>query len=139
MLAQVTGWHHVQQARLPTTNKVSIGKVKLTVVLKNLNSQKANHSDASPSWITKLCYEDLCVPITGIINQALGEAKYPDLHKSIDVTPMAKNNSPSACSDCRPISLLWYIGKVAEIFINRRLRAALLRAALLVVSRLYKN
>ena len=72
---------------------------------------KFDSCDASPSWITKLCYEDLCVPITGIINQALREAKYPDLHKSIDVTPIAKNNSPSACSDCRPISLLWYIGK----------------------------
>ena len=51
-------------AWLPTTNEVSIGQVKL--VLKNLNSQKANHSDDYPSWITKLCYEDLCGPITDI-------------------------------------------------------------------------
>ena len=111
-------------AWLPTTNEVSIGQVKL--VLKNLNSQKANHSDDYPSWITKLCYEDLCGPITDIINQVLREAKYPNLYKSAEVTPIAKNNSPSACSDYRPISLLWHVGKVAELFINRRLRAALL-------------
>jgi hypothetical protein len=99
---------------------VSIGEVKLA--LKNINSRKSTHSDDYPSWITKSSHEDLCVPVTAIINRVFRTGVFPELYKSAEVTPIAKNSSPAAYKDYRPISLLWHIGKVIELFINKRLR-----------------
>ena len=76
--------------------------------------------------MSKLCHEDLWVPIADIINHSQREAKFPALYKTAEVIPIAKTNSPSTCKDHRPISLLWHVGKVAENFINRRIRTHIL-------------
>ena len=94
--------------------------------LRRINSSKSVNSEDYPPWVTKLCYEDLCVPITDIVNQSLQEAKYPTLYKQAEITPVPKHNSPASPKDYRPISLLWHVGKVAENFINKQLRAFLL-------------
>ena len=103
---------------------VSIGEVKQ--YLRRINSSKSVNSEDYPPWVTKLRYEDLCVPITDIVNQSLQEAKYPMLYKQAEITPVPEHNSPASPKDYRPISLLWHIGKVAENFINKQLRAFLL-------------
>jgi hypothetical protein len=103
---------------------VSIGEVKKH--LKSINSTKSVSSEDYPPWITKMCCEDLCVPITNIVNQSLREAKFPSIYKHAEITPVAKHTSPASCKDYRPISLLWNVGKVLEHFINKKLRSALI-------------
>jgi hypothetical protein len=83
---------------------ISIGEVKQR--LKILNTGKAVNSQDYPPWITKMCHEDLCVPITNILNHTLREARFPSLYKQAEITPVAKHSSPASCKDYRPISLL---------------------------------
>jgi hypothetical protein len=110
----------------PTSHKaevISIGLVKLA--LKNINAGKAVHSQDYPPWITKNCAEDLCIPITIIVNKTLQQCKFPMLYKRAEITPIPKTRSAATCKDYRPISLLWHIGKVVETFICRTLRQQL--------------
>jgi hypothetical protein len=94
--------------------------------LKEINSRKATNSNDYPAWISKLCCEDICTPLTDIINQMFKERHFPDKWKAAEVVPLLKTNSPSQCSDYRPISLLWHLGKIAEFFINKRLKSQML-------------
>ncbi|MEM9855555.1 MAG: hypothetical protein AAF841_14080 [Pseudomonadota bacterium] len=74
---------------------VSIGEVKQ--YLRRINSSKSVNSEDYPPWVTKLCYEDLCVPITDIVNQSLQEAKYPMLYKQAEITrPCANMSKPAS-------------------------------------------
>ena len=100
--------------------EISIGQVK--TAMKNINASKAVHGEDFPSWISKNCYEDLCIPVTKIVNLALQTCKYPTMFKQAEITPIAKTKSPSTAKDYRPISLLWHVGKIIESFMNRQLQ-----------------
>mgnify|MGYP001790979048 CR=1 FL=1 len=105
------------------TDEISIGLIKSA--LKNVNSRKSVHSQDYPPWITKACAEDLCIPITMIVNMTLQQCKFPSLYKRAEITPLPKTKSAATCKDYRPISLLWHIGKVVESFMNTQLREQL--------------
>ena len=105
-------------------DEISIGQVKK--YLRQMDSRKSVHSGDFPPWITKMCCEDVCTPITNIVNHALREQIFPAMYKSAEITPVPKHSSASTCKDYRPISLLWHVGKVVEHFINIKLRSSLL-------------
>ena len=90
----------------------SFGEVKQ--LLKKINTSKATHSEDYPSWISKQCCEDLCIPVTNIINAMLKNGQYPKLWKSAEIRPLKKVPHLKTYKDYRPISLLSHIGKIAE-------------------------
>lgn len=93
---------------------VSIGEVKK--VLQQLNTKKATNSNDYPTWITKLCADDLCLPLTDIISCMFETSRFPAKWKDAEVCPLPKVQCPTTHKDFRPISLLWHCGKVAEKF-----------------------
>ena len=91
---------------------VSLGQVKQW--LRNIDTSKSTCASDFPSWVSKLCCEDLCVPLCDIINHCLRTGTYPAIWKQADVIPFEKTKNISNPSDFRPISLLWNLGKVLE-------------------------
>jgi hypothetical protein len=78
------------------------------------DTSKVTHSQDFPSWITKECVEDICVPVTEIINSMLEQRQYPARYKTAEVRPLKKVTTPNSFKDYRPISLLWRLGKIME-------------------------
>ena len=74
----------------------SYGKIKL--LLKQLNNQKATHSNDTPTWVTKKAAEDLCVPVTHITNKMLQLQKYPASWKNAEIRPLKKKSFNSLIS-----------------------------------------
>ena len=101
-----------------------IGEVKSAI--KAIDSSKAVNSSEYRPWISKLYHKDLCVPITSIINDVLQQMRFPSPYKTAEITPVPKHSSPATFKDYRPISLLWHIGKLIELFMNRRIREQML-------------
>ena len=111
-------------ANLPTAlPPVSYGEIKQ--LLKCLNSQKATHSNDTPTWVTKTAAEDLCVPVTHIINKMLQQQKYPALWKNAEIRPLKKTSGAQTPGDYRPIALLYHLGKVAEDVILDKLKSCI--------------
>ena len=91
---------------------VNIGQVKHW--LKNIDTSKSTCSKDFPSWVTKQCSEDLCIPMCDLINHCLRTGVFPCIWKEAEVIPFEKSKSVESPSDFRPISLLWNLGKILE-------------------------
>ena len=100
--------------------ELSIGEVKQ--LINKLDTSKSTNSDDFPTWVSKSAVEDICVPVTDIINCMLKTNQYPQIWKHAEIRPLKKTKNPSTPNHYRPISLLFHIGKVAEEVILRKLR-----------------
>ena len=103
---------------------VDIGLVKKR--LKLIDISKSAHSQDFPAWISRDCAEDVCTPLTDIINTIFRERRFPSLWKRAEVLPLPKVKNVKALSDHRPISLLWHCGKIAEAFVMDRYKQEVL-------------
>ena len=99
---------------------LSYGEVKL--LLKQINSSKATYHNDTPAWLTKTAAEDLCVPVTHIINKMLEHQQYPNLWKHAEVRPLKKTANAKEPSQYRPIALLCHLGKIAADVILAKLK-----------------
>ena len=109
-------------ANFPTAlQPVSIGEVKH--LLKKLNTGKATHGNDIPTWVSKVAADDLCVPLTTIINKMLETQEYPEIWKNSQIRPLKKTTNPSGPGDYRPIALLHHLGKLAEEIILQKLKS----------------
>lgn len=104
-------------------DKVSIGEVK--TLLRNIDHSKSTNGNDFPAWISKLAFEDMCIPVTDILNCMLETNVYPDIWKTAEIRPIKKVKNPTKLSEYRPISLLHHLGKVAEEIILKRLRSSI--------------
>lgn len=82
--------------------------------LRQIDTSKATSSSDFPSWVSKSCSEDLCLPICDIINDCLSTGIFPTVWKKSEIVPIEKVKCAQSPSDFRPISLLWNIGKILE-------------------------
>ena len=75
---------------------VSIGHVKR--FLYRIDTTKSNNSEDFPSWISEAAAEDLCIPVTNIINTMLDSNTYPSVWKKAEIRPLKKVKNPSQLS-----------------------------------------
>ena len=80
---------------------VHIGQVKHW--LRNIDTSKSTCSRDFPSWVSKQCSEDLCIPMCDLINHCLRTGTYPSIWKTAEVIPFEKCKSVNSPSDFRPI------------------------------------
>ena len=123
---EVGGTAHPITIDLPESKPgalVSCGEVKH--LLTKIKTKKATHSKDYPSWITRACAEDVCVPITDIINNILAQNEFPQKWKSAEIKPLPKVPTPAECKDYRPISLLYHLSKVTETIMMKRYRSSI--------------
>ena len=101
--------------------ETSIGEVKQ--LLRKLDTSKSTNSEDFPTWVSRSAIEDICIPVTDIINCMLRSNLYPHMWKRAEIKPLKKTKNPTTPSEYRPISLLFHIGKVAEEVILRKLKS----------------
>ena len=93
--------------------------------MRKLDISKATNCEDFPAWVSKEACEDLCLPLTDIINCILQTNSYPKLWKKAEIRPLKKVKNPSNPSDYRPKSLLHRTGKIAEQIILSKLKTGL--------------
>ena len=104
----------------PPLDQLSIGEVKL--LMSKLDPSKSTSSEDYPTWVSKDCIEDICIPLHSILNTMLSSGEYPNMWKMSQITPIQKCSSPSEFKHYRPISLLFHLGKLAEQVIINKMR-----------------
>ena len=102
------------QISLLTEHELFVHPGQVKTWLKQIDCRKSTCSQDFPPWVSKLCADDLCLPLCNVINSSLRRGIYPDIWKAAEVVPLEKVKSVKALSDFRPISLLWNLGKILE-------------------------
>ena len=78
---------------------------EVKTMFRKLNTRKASYSEDLPTWVSKECAEDLCVPITNIVNKMLvlsiiqistSTHKFHDSKRHLTLSIIM-----SHCQDCR--------------------------------------
>jgi len=82
--------------------------------LLDIDTKKATTSLDFPSWVTRMCAEDISYPLCTIINHCFVNGVFPNVWKVAEIVPIQKSKTVTSESDFRPISLLWHLGKVVE-------------------------
>ena len=90
---------------------------------------KSCELDPLPTWLLKLCLDELLPIVTKIINTSLESSTVPKSFKSAHVRPCIKKPSlnPNELNNYRPVSNLPFISKILEKVVDVRLKQLLVR------------
>jgi len=80
-------------------------------LLNKLNTNKSTGLDGIGPKILKLCWDNIVIPITYLINKSLTEGVFPSTLKTASVIPLHKSGPKSDPNNYRPISILPTISK----------------------------
>ena len=100
---------------------ITVDELDVYKILKKINTNKATHTDDYPSWVTKNNADLLSEPITNIITSILNTGRFPIIWKRAQINPLPKTTNPKTSKDYRPISLLYHLSKIVELFIKKEL------------------
>ena len=83
--------------------------------------------DSIPTFLLKLCFNELGPIITNLVNLSLSEGIFPSLFKQALVQPLLKKQSLSTddLNNFRPISNLIFISKILEKVVASRIQSHL--------------
>lgn len=83
-------------------------------IIISLKDTAAVGADEIPTKLLKYCAEDICTPLSEIINMCFSLAIFPDDLKKIIIKPVFKKGSKNDISNYRPIALISIIAKIFE-------------------------
>jgi len=98
---------------------VSYEEIRSTIMM--LNKNKSTGSDGIPTIILKELVNEIVIPLTELINQAIISSNYPDKFKYAHVIPLHKGGLKTSPENYRGISLLPILSKIMEDLILKRL------------------
>ncbi|KAG8251187.1 hypothetical protein J6590_108426 [Homalodisca vitripennis] len=93
-------------------------------IKKAINSLKPKTSsgiDEISAKLTKICKEEITIPLTDITNKSLQQGIFPDLLKTAKVYPKYKNGENTSTGSYRPISLISTFSKIIEKVVLEKL------------------
>jgi len=96
-------------------------------IIANLKSKKSSGHDQINSIFLKSISEEICFPVSIIINKSLETSEIPHIMKLAKVIPIYKCKDSQLFSNYRPISLLSVISKIMEKIIHKRLYGYMVR------------
>ena len=102
---------------------LSVGEVK--TLLGRLDPGKATSSEDFPTWVSLEGREDLCIPLSNIINSMLKSAEFLDFWKRAEVRPIPKNANLTLFKDYRPVAMLFHLGKLSEQVLIDKMKSKL--------------
>lgn len=91
------------------------------VVINNLKTKKSMGHDGISTWLLKQLANELCNPLSDLINMSLNNGDVPDILKLAKVIPLYKSKDKHSLENYRPISVLSAISKVVEKIVFKRL------------------
>ena len=95
-------------------------------------SNKSCELDPIPTWLLKICINELLPILTAVINSSLSIGNFPDQCKHAIVRPLLKkdNLDPDELKNYRPVSNLHFISKIIEKLVVQRLEDHLCKYSL---------
>ena len=86
-------------------------------------SNKSCELDPIPTWLLKICINELIPILTAVINSSLSTGEFPEQCKHAIVRPVLKkdNLDPDELKNYRPVSNLHFISKIIEKLVVQRL------------------
>ena len=103
--------------KLPTLKEedvLQVSEAEVLEVLKSMDTSKAVPRNDVSTKVFKAFAEQLCAPITMLINEAILTGYWPDFLKIETVTPVPKVNHPQTVDDLRKICGLLNLSKILE-------------------------
>ena len=108
----------------PTLKKFAFKKVndnEVLSIINKLKNKKSRGADNISNQLLKTIKQELCKPLTVIINQMIETGVYPEKFKISKITPIYKKNERTNIANYRPISLLPTLSKIFERVIHTQL------------------
>ena len=108
----------------PTLKKFAFKKVndnEVLSIINKLKNKKSRGADNISNQLLKTIKQELCKPLTIIINQMIETRVYPEKFKISKITPIYKKNERTNIANYRPISLLPTLSKLFERVIHTQL------------------
>ena len=90
-------------------------------IINNLKPKTSQGFDNISTILLQNLKNELCSPLTIVINQMIKTGQFPDILKIAKVTPIYKKDDPTLISNFRPISVLSSISKVFEKVIFKQI------------------
>ena len=106
---------------LSTFSPVIVEPEKVLTIISKLNHKAATLDGDLPVKLVKEFSEELCSPLTHLINSCMSSGIYPNLWKVENVTPVPKVFPPEKLNDLRKISGLLTFSKITDKVISELL------------------
>ena len=90
-------------------------------IISDLSTKDSYGHDAISTKLLKYISNEICKPLTLVVNQCLQTGIFPDNMKLAKVIPIYKKSDSSNMSNYRPISILPSISKIIEIIVFNQL------------------
>ena len=90
-------------------------------LINNLPSKPSCGHDGISNKLLKACKQEICKPLTLIVNQMLSTGIFPDYLKTAKVIPLFKKGKKELFDNYRPISLLPSLSKIFEKVISNQI------------------
>ena len=110
--------------RHPITNQFSFKPVSTKNIrdkLKSIDPKKATGFDNIPGKLLRIAHNELCVPLTYLINNCMKCNTFPDIMKYAELNPIYKKSDNLFKGNYRPVSILTTVSKLYELVINEQL------------------
>ena len=89
--------------------------------MKNIDIRKSTGYDNISSYFIKTAAEELCIPVSVMINYCIEQNHYPDAHKRAETSPLFKAKDMYSKENYRPVSCLTTISKLIEYEMNSQM------------------
>ena len=116
-------------------SQISCTELKIENIVEVLSSNKASGDDDISHKMLKGVSKTVSKPLCILMNRSLGEGIFPDLWKLANVISIFKKGDKSQPSNCRPVALLSYIGKLQERIVFKNI----FKFVLTIISRTSTN
>ena len=106
-----------------TLHSFSPTTIEEIVRIIKLSPNKSCELDPLPTWLLKLCAQELAQIITAIVNRSFETSCMPTELKRAHVRPRLKKSSldPDVLNNYRPVSNLPFVSKIIEKVVDARL------------------
>lgn len=99
-----------------------------------MKNKKSAGPDGVPATVVKHCIDEICEPITYIINNSLKYGVFPDVLKEAVVKPLHKKGDVNEIANYRPISILSTFSNIFEMVVCKQLTGFFYRYSLFATS-----
>ena len=97
--------------------------IKVYTQSTSFDASKATGSDGIPARALKIVAPHISQVVTWhLFNESFNQGTYPTFWKTAKVTPVFNDGKRSECDNYRPFSVLPYISKIHESFMNLELQ-----------------